>query len=202
MKPVSRSAASTVSRWVSSTAGVLGFAVDQQRDAQQIAGLRALVDRVGLQLRPAGTIGELTTERSFSAALASTNCWVSATVPVTVPPACADDPGHRVDVVVGGVGRTEQHDRLVRQVRRGQSAATSGASKSSAALSFSLSAFFSSVSALIWFCISCLVVAQPGQHACPTAVPNPARRRWPAPGTPPPAKSRASAERSPCLSLA
>ena len=38
---------------------------------------------------PAGTIDEFTTVRSFSAELASTNSCVNATVPVTVPPACA-----------------------------------------------------------------------------------------------------------------
>ncbi|COW96069.1 Uncharacterised protein [Mycobacterium tuberculosis] len=37
---------------------------------------------------PAGRMDEFTTERSFSAELASTNSWVNETVAVTAPPAC------------------------------------------------------------------------------------------------------------------
>ena len=69
---------------------------------------------VVLSCAPAGTIGELTTDSSFSAELASTNSWVSATVPVTVPPAW---PTSRVSASTSssGVRGAEHHHRLARQ---------------------------------------------------------------------------------------
>ena len=57
----------------------------------------------------------MTTERSFSAELASTNSCVNDTVPVTAPPAWPTIFDDRVDIVVLGVRGAEDYHRLAVQ---------------------------------------------------------------------------------------
>ena len=83
---MSRSAASTVSRWGSSAGLISGLRLISSAMPSRSPACEPWSTSVVLNCAPAGKIGEFTTERSFSAELASTNSWVSATVPDTVPP--------------------------------------------------------------------------------------------------------------------
>ncbi|VBA39241.1 hypothetical protein LAUMK13_02494 [Mycobacterium innocens] len=98
---------------------------------------------------PAGRIDEFTTDRSFSAELASTNSWVSDTVPVTEPPACPTifDTMATSSSLASGVRKitTDLPANASCTIRP-----STWLSKVFAALSFSLSALRWSLSRLIW----------------------------------------------------
>ena len=84
---MSRRVASTVSRAAASTGAMaasrlISSAMPSRSPACALASVSVV-----LSWLPAGTMGETTTERSFSPALPSTNSAVSPTVPVTDPPA-------------------------------------------------------------------------------------------------------------------
>lgn len=102
---------------------------------------------------PAGSTDELTTVCSFSAELASTNSWVSATVVVTVPPAWPMnfDTAATSSSLASGVRNTttDLPPSASCSIRP-----ASWVSKLFAALSFSFSTFFWSLSPLIWVCRS------------------------------------------------
>ncbi|PQM45638.1 hypothetical protein C1Y40_04229 [Mycobacterium talmoniae] len=106
-----------------------------------------------LNWAPAGRIDELTTVRSFSAELASTNSWVNPTVPLTVPPA--------VPMIRDTASTSSSRASGARNTTTDLPLSTSCtirpatcASKSLAVLIFSLRAFFWSLRALIWECRS------------------------------------------------
>jgi hypothetical protein len=73
MKPVSRSAASTVSRCASSTGGTAGSRLISMTMPSRSPACEPWSTSLVLNWVPAGRIDELTTERNFSAELASTN---------------------------------------------------------------------------------------------------------------------------------
>src|ERR1700730_9709583 len=148
MKPVSRSAASTVSRCGSSTGGTAGLALISNTMPNRSPACEPWSMSFVLSCWPAGRIDEFTTVRSFSAELASTNSCDSDTVPVTAPPACPmifETPATSSSRASGVRNTTTDLPPSASCTIRPPSCV----SKLFAALSFSLSTFFWSLSPLI-----------------------------------------------------